>query len=136
MIKIDEVSTCREMILPLSANPVTSYTDALARFESLLLDAQKEILPACQSKLLTHGEQTEHVVVLFHGFSNCPEQFSELGRRLFEQGYNVFIPRQPYHGLSNRLSKELQNLKAEKLIAYGELAVDIAHGLAACRISQ
>jgi carboxylesterase len=69
------------------------------------------------------------VIVLLHGFTNCPEQFNELGKQYYESGYNVFIPRMPYHGLSDRLTDALANLTAENLADFGDKVVDIAHGL-------
>jgi carboxylesterase len=83
----------------------------------------------CVTKLHDHGTQTEHVIVLIHGFTNCPEQFNELGKQHFEVGHNVFIPRMPYHGLSDRLTDALINLTAENLAAFGDKIIDIARGL-------
>jgi carboxylesterase len=73
--------------------------------------------------------QTDHVIILLHGFTTCPEQFNELGRQYFEAGSNVFIPRMPYHGLQDRLTNALVNLTAEGLAAFGDKVIDVAHGL-------
>ena len=83
----------------------------------------------CITKLYDHGKQTEHVIILLHGFTNCPEQFSEIGMQHFEAGSNVFIPRMPYHGLSDRLTDALVHLTVEDLAAFGDQIIDIAHGL-------
>ena len=83
----------------------------------------------CISKLYDHGMRTEHVIILIHGFTNCPEQFNELGKQHFDAGNNVFIPRMPYHGLSDRLTDALVNLTAEDLATFGDKVIDIAHGL-------
>lgn len=111
-------------------NPITSFTEALERVEAIRQhDRENGVREICLSRAMTHGAPTEWAVVILHGFSNCPEQFQELGRRLFDLGFNVYMPRQPYHGLSNRVGNHLARLSAEKLAAYGDQAVDIARGL-------
>jgi carboxylesterase len=110
--------------------PVSSYEEALARIQSMQeVDNQDLVHDVCITKLYTHGRQTEHVIVLLHGFTNCPEQFNELGKQYYEAGNNVFLPRMPYHGLSDRLTDALIHLTAENLAAFGEKILDIAHGL-------
>jgi carboxylesterase len=110
--------------------PVSDYEEAVVRVKSMQ-DADDEDLArdVCITKLYGHGIQTEHVIVLLHGFTNCPEQFTELGKQYFEAGYNVLIPRMPQHGLSDRLTEALVNFTAENLAAFGDDVIDIAHGL-------
>lgn len=111
-------------------NPVTSYEEAVARVKAMQeVDNQDFAQDVCITKLYHHGMQTEHVIVLLHGFTTCPEQFNELGKQYYEQGNNVFIPRMPYHGLQDRLTDALVNLTAEDLAAFGDKVIDIAHGL-------
>lgn len=111
-------------------NPVKSYAEALARIDALNAEEQAQgVADYGLSRLLTHGQPTEYVVVFLHGFTNCPQQFLELGKRVFELGSNVFIPLAPYHGRQDRLTKELSKLTAEDLAAYGDRAIDIAQGL-------
>jgi len=110
--------------------PVANFEDAIARVKTMQdEDNQDSARDVCITKLYDHGSQTEHVVVLLHGFTNCPEQFNELGKQYYESGYNVFIPRMPYHGLADRLTDELANLTAENLASFGDKVIDIAHGL-------
>lgn len=111
-------------------NPVTSHEEAVARVQAMQeQDNLESAHDVCITKLYDHGRPTEHVIVLLHGFTNCPEQFNELGKQYYEAGDNVFIPRMPYHGLSDRLTEALVNLTAENLAAFGDKVVDIAHGL-------
>lgn len=42
--------------------------------------------------------QAKGVVVLYHGFTACPQQYFDLGKRLASQGYEVFLPLVPGHG--------------------------------------
>ena len=110
--------------------PITKFEDAITLIKSMQEgDHQDLTQDVCITKLYDHGAQTEHVIVLIHGFTNCPEQFNELGKQYYEAGYNVFIPRMPYHGLADRLTDKLVNLTAENLAAFGDKVIDIAHGL-------
>src|SRR6266496_1476741 len=112
------------------AHPVASYKEAIEHVKSMQEEDNKDLAQdVCITKLFSHGMQTDHVIVLLHGFTTCPEQFNELGKQYFEAGYNVFIPRMPYHGLSDRLTDALLNLTAENLAAFGDRVIDIAHGL-------
>jgi len=110
--------------------PATSYDDAFAQVKAMQEEDNQDLArDVCITKLYTHGTQTEHVIVLLQGFTNCPEQFNELGKQYYEAGSNVFIPRIPYHGLSDRMTDALVNLTAESFTAFGDRVVDIAHGL-------
>src|SRR5665213_2133864 len=42
--------------------------------------ADPAILPAGVPRLYEHGAPVQHAVVLYHGFTNCPQQFDELAR--------------------------------------------------------
>jgi pimeloyl-ACP methyl ester carboxylesterase len=110
--------------------PTAGYEEAVRKIEAVHQDENGQaLLDVCNTKLMTHDVQTEHVIVFMHGYTNCPEQFQEIGQRFFELGYNVYIPCMPYHGRANRLTQELGRLTAEDMAAYGDLAIDIARGL-------
>ncbi len=110
--------------------PVANYEEAVSRVRSLQDEDNKDLArDVCVTKLYTHETQTGHVIVLLHGFTNCPEQFNDLGKQYYEAGNNVFIPRMPYHGLLDRLTDSLVKLSAENLAAFGDKVIDIAHGL-------
>jgi pimeloyl-ACP methyl ester carboxylesterase len=112
------------------ANPVTSFEEALRRIaDERRQDETGDVRQICLPRLLEHGAPTDWAAVLLHGLTNCPEQFQEFGRRLFELGFNVYIPRQPYHGLADRAGNNLAPLTAAGLAAFGEQALDIGHGL-------
>jgi carboxylesterase len=98
-------------LFPTTASPpglVTSYLDALTRIESSYQQDQAEdVRDICLPTLMTHGAPTPWALVFLHGFTNCPEQFCQLGRRFFDLGHNIYVPRQPFHGLpplSNHLA--------------------------------
>lgn len=112
------------------SRPVTNYEEALARINQMQeKDNQDLARDVCITKLYEHGRQTDHVIILLHGFTNCPEQFNQLGKMYFEAGNNVFLPRMPYHGLIDRLTDALIHLTAEELAAFGDEIINIAHGL-------
>jgi alpha-beta hydrolase superfamily lysophospholipase len=116
--------------LKTASGPVTSYDEAVARVKAMQEEDNQDLTrDVCITKLYDHGKQTEHVIILLHGFTNCPEQFSEIGKQHFEAGSNVFIPRMPYHGLADRLTDALVNLTVEDLASFGDQIIDIAHGL-------
>lgn len=118
------------MIIDSHPSPVSSYEEAVVRVKSMQAEENQDLTrDVCLTKLYDHGEQTDHVIILIHGFTNCPEQFSEIGKQHFEAGNNVFIPRMPYHGLSDRLTDALVNLTPEDLATFGDRVIDIAHGL-------
>lgn len=113
------------------SNPAAGYDEALARINTIQ-EAEKasgEINPVCVSNVMSHGEQTEKVIVFYHGFTSCPEQFRELGEAFFEQGYNIYTPRLPHHGHADQMSDALLKTTAAELAAFSTESIDIARGL-------
>lgn len=111
------------------ARPHASFAAAVEEANAHIADLPPGMRPDCAGELLTHGQQTDRAIILLHGFTNCPRQFRTLAQRYHARGYNVFVPRFPYHGLYNRAPKELANLTSEDLVSTGMAAVDIARGL-------
>jgi alpha-beta hydrolase superfamily lysophospholipase len=111
-------------------NPARSYEDALAQFTAIEKnEATLPLSPEGHSRLFVHGAKTEHVFVLLHGLSNCPEQDVALGNILFNQGANVIIPRARDAGFANVLNKEQGNQSGQDLLDQAATGVDIAAGL-------
>jgi len=107
-----------------------SFQESKAEFENVVSQRDDEsINPLCKSKLLEHTQKVEKVIILYHGFTNCPAQFSLLGQELFNEGYNVYIPRIPLHGLKDRLNEDFANLKMTDLTTSIAESVEIATGL-------
>lgn len=113
------------------SSPVASYSEAVARFELVMQKdkARTDLDPHCLPVLLTHGYRTGRVIVLLHGLTACPYQYVKLGELFYERGYNVYIPRLPRHGLSDRTGNVLSDLTAEELLASIDPALDLASGL-------
>jgi carboxylesterase len=112
-------------------DPAENYEEALARIEAIQAEEAQipDLSPECGSIFLTHDQKVENTIVFLHGFTSCPDQFVALGQEYFNQGYNVFIPRQPHHGLQEYDGAPLKGLTAEKLAAFGTAVADIAQGL-------
>lgn len=81
--------------------------------------------PLCHTRVYTHGRRVERSLVLLHGFTNCPQQMDELGRRFHERGWNVFVPRYPRHGYTDRLNTSIAHLRADHLIALANRACEV-----------
>lgn len=111
------------------ADPAGSYAEGAARIEAAIAAEEGRVCGDCKTRFYTHGETTPGVVVLIHGLSNSPRQFQEMGERLHEAGYNVYIPRMPYHGLVSHDASEMGNITVGDLVRFADDAVDIAAGL-------
>ena len=130
---------CGAVVLfrPMSVDSLTSHPDptgdyagAVGRIEALRAEeASLGLNPLCQLKFMTHGHKAERAIVFVHGYTNCPQQFSELGQQFHDLGYNVLIVPAPHHGLVDRMTTDQANLTAEELAAYADTVVDITQGL-------
>jgi pimeloyl-ACP methyl ester carboxylesterase len=109
--------------------PVQSYAEAMQRTESLLAQEPPGMNPVCQLELMTHEKKVDRAIILVHGYTNCPQQFYELGQWFYDLGYNVLIAPLPHHGLADRMTETQAQLRAEELVAYADETVDIAQGL-------
>ena len=69
------------------------------------------------------------MIVLVHGYTNCPAQYSALAPLLFEQGSNILLVPLPHHGLADLMNEEQSRLSAGEIAAYADQVVDIANGL-------
>ncbi len=118
-----------ETLATVSTQPALDYDEAAIRVEKMQAGEEDDILPACRTQLLTHGQKTDKAIVFLHGLTNCPAQFNEVAPLFFEQGYNVFIPLMPCHGYTDRMRTDQSQLTAEQLVAYSNQVADIVQGL-------
>lgn len=110
-------------------NPAPDYATARARFEALNAQETGEPwLDVCHTRLMTHEKKTERVIVMLHGYTNCPRQYWELGEQFYARGYNVLMLRMPLHVNRDFDVAHLNELTAEKLSAHGDEAIDLAAG--------
>lgn len=130
LLTLMPLDTAKLIASQTAGTPAQSYEEAVAAVAAVQAEEAKLPLnPRCQSTLLTHGKKVARVVVFFHGLTNCPAQAERLGAHLFALGYNVYIPRLPQHGYADQMSRALADLTAEDMMAVGNQATDIAHGL-------
>jgi pimeloyl-ACP methyl ester carboxylesterase len=125
---------------PPAAAPRT-FAEAAAAIEAIVARdrADATLAPTALPRFYHHGHAVEHAVVLFHGFTNCPQQFDELAQQFHRRGCNVYVPRIPYHGERDRLTRALDGLSTPVLAdaatqAY-ELASGLGTGVSACGLS-
>jgi len=114
---------------PPPARPALTYSVAVARIDSIRAHEGPAINPECHTRLIGPGSRTARVLVILHGFTNCPKQFDPMARDFARQGYNVYVPLLPRHGMADRMTDALSRLTAAELVRAGEDAVDIAAGL-------
>lgn len=119
-------------VAPLPAAP-KSYDDAVRAIRGLIARdaADPAILPAALPRLYLHARPVQRAVVLFHGFTNCPQQFDELARRFHARGCNVYVPRIPHHGLKDRMTRDLARMTADELADFSTSAFELARPLGA-----
>ena len=110
-------------------DPVENYAQAVQRIESLHTIESSAMNPICRLQFMTHNQKVERAIILVHGYTNCPEQFRELGQHFYDLGFNVLIAPLPHHGLADRMTEEHAQLKAEELVSYADEVADIGQGL-------
>lgn len=110
-------------------NSARNYEEAVQQVQTLQSAEGVDFNPLCHTIFLTHGQKVKRVIVLVHGYANCPQQFAELGGKFFKLGYNVLIAPLPHHGLADRTTPDQANLRAEELTTYADRVMDIAQGL-------
>jgi len=110
-------------------HPAQDYAEALKRINALQMQEPEDMNPVCRLQFMTHEKKVERAIILVHGYTNCPQQFHELGQQFYDLGYNVLIAPLPHHGLADRMTDEHAKLTAEELAAYADEVVDIAQGL-------
>jgi alpha-beta hydrolase superfamily lysophospholipase len=111
------------------AAPAATYEEALRRADALRAADGADVAPVCRSRVDVHGERTAHAVVLLHGYTNCPAQFSAVADAYAAKGWSVVVPRLPGHGEADRMTSALSDITPGGLVDAAEEAADIAAGL-------
>lgn len=110
-------------------NPTQSYQEAIARLNVIQASEAGIVHPERGTRLFAHDQRQAAAVVFFHGYTSSPPQFAELAARFHALGYNALVMRLAHHGLADRMTNEVKDLRAEELAATADQAVDIACGL-------
>lgn len=97
--------------------PVLSYEESVEAIRAVIArDAADATLErVALPRLYDHGALVDNAVILFHGFTNCPQQFDLLAQRFHQRGCSVYVPRIPRHGLKDRLTTTLADLTIQEL---------------------
>ena len=103
----------------------TSVTQARQVIQSDTRDSQ--VKSECRPILKTHGRKTAKAVLMLHGISACPEQFSQLADYFYNQGYNVYVPRVPQHGRVNL--RDYAQLTRKEMTDFMNQSASITSGL-------
>jgi pimeloyl-ACP methyl ester carboxylesterase len=108
-----------------------SYAEAVAGIRATIAqDAANPLLAGTAlPRLYDHGKRTRNAVVMYHGFTNCPQQFDLLAQQFHARGCNVYVPRIPRHGEKDRLTFTLSDLTGGELADSGLESYRLASGL-------
>ena len=109
----------------------SSFAESVAAIEAIIARDRSDPLLAETSlpRFYHHGGPVRDAVVLYHGFTNCPQQFDELARALHARGCNVYVPRIPFHGYRDRLTRALSELSTARLADASTASYQLARDL-------
>lgn len=108
-------------------DPASGPDQARERLRALTaLDAA--VPDATHTRFVEPSGPATATVVIWHGFTNAPSQFTAVADALAAHGLRVLVPRMPYHGLPDVLNRELAALTVADLVRHADAAIDIAAG--------
>jgi carboxylesterase len=90
--------------------------------------ADPTLLPECVSLDVRPTVPQQGVILLFHDYTSCPNQFAALADRLAAAGFRVLVPRWPEHGVANTTA-EPDPVGAQDVADFGMRTTAIALGL-------
>jgi esterase/lipase len=85
----------------IQSNSVLLTKTAIQGWKKHISDIELEggsIQKDCEPFYKTAKGKLKGSVMLFHGYSGCPQQYKEIATELSNNGFNVFIPLLPGHG--------------------------------------
>ena len=106
-----------------------SFSQALEQIAAIQAAEAARAQIRWPSLALLHAGPADRAVLFFHGFTSSPEQFRPLGELFFARGWNVFIPRQPRHGLERRDGALLAGYTQKSALAFARRSFDLARPL-------
>ncbi|HVD62786.1 MAG TPA: alpha/beta fold hydrolase [Lapillicoccus sp.] len=90
--------------------------------------ADPTLLPECVSLDVRPTVPQQGVILLFHDYTSCPNQFAALAERLASAGFRVLVPRWPEHGVANATA-EPEPVDAQQIADFGMRTTALALGL-------
>jgi carboxylesterase len=110
--------------------PMRSYDAASSRIEQIQAEEEaQDLIPQGKSIALLTGSQENTAVVVFHGYTSVPAQFRVIAQGYRDQGYNVWVPRLPYHGESDKMTRDFSKITERVARDFADDNIDIARGL-------
>ena len=113
---------------PSRPRPAADAAEARVRLEALCAADDARVGESTRTRLFEPDGEALATIIAWHGFTNAPSQFVAVASALAEQGYRVLVPRQPYTGFTDVLSRSLSELSVADLTAHVDACVDIAAG--------
>lgn len=111
-------------------SPATDYLQSLKRIEAVeSAEETIDLQDVGDSYAMLHGSRVETAVVIFHGYTDVPDQFIKVAEGYFLSGANVYVPRMPFHGYTDRMTTDLSQMTPEVLRETADENIDIAAGL-------
>ncbi len=118
----------RQTSLQSAAPQKLSFAQAQQQIESIAASERKAgVKPECISKAYVHSEKTARSVLMLHGVSACPSQFSHLAEYFYARGYNVYTARAPHHGMGD--NTQHGKVTSQELADFVNQSVNITQGL-------
>lgn len=107
-----------------------SYENATKRIEARKKadTSMANFEPGCESQSYIHDKKVARSVVMFHGITACPTQYSQLAKTFYDAGYNVYAPLAPQHGTTGN-PEATSDITLAELTAYVNDSYSIATGL-------
>ncbi|MDX1931906.1 MAG: alpha/beta fold hydrolase [Capsulimonadales bacterium] len=106
-----------------------SFAEACERAKEFDREEADALQPTGHTRLFVHDGPTDRVAVLYHGITNNPLQWEAFGLALQAGGWNVLIPRLPYHGYRDRMTELPGRLDAPAMRRYISESIAVAQGL-------
>lgn len=97
------------------AAEVDGFFPALDAAVASITEGADRVEADCRTVVLHHGRPTEHVLLLLHGYTNCPKQWTAIAADAHAAGMTVIVPRAPGHGRCDLDPEELTGLTPEAI---------------------
>ncbi len=116
----------------LSADPLPrlSYSHAVGLMEETrLFEEGLDLSETGGSMAMLQGSRTPTSVVILHGYTATPWPFRHIAQAYSDMGYNVWVPRAPFHGYADKMTEAPSRLTPRLLRDYADRAIQVGAGL-------
>lgn len=116
--------------------PASARDRAITALElEVASEARLPLQKGCESRLYIHSERPKRgTLIMFHGFTAGCWQFDPLARAAYQDGYDVYVPRLPGHGLKDAQGVEdpsrlVRGQDWGRYVAFGDRCFALARDL-------